>query len=60
MPEKKRRVRVITDPVKYNRHVRKKWLRRVLRVAVGVVLLAVGLLLFWLVLGRMLQPPPHE
>jgi hypothetical protein len=60
MPEKRRRVRVITDPLKYNRHVRKKWMRRILRVALWVVLLAAGLLLFWLVLGRMLQPPAQE
>jgi hypothetical protein len=54
-----RRVRVVTDEEKYRRHRRKKMLRRLARVSVWVLLAAVGVVLFWLLLERMIQPSPH-
>jgi hypothetical protein len=56
----RRRVRVITDEARYHRHKRKKLLRRLVRVVVWVLALLVGLALFWLVLDRMMQPPPQQ
>jgi hypothetical protein len=60
MSKGRRRVRVITDPVKYRRHMRKKFFRTLARLGVWVLVAAVALLLFWFVLERMLQPPPQE
>ena len=49
---RKRRVRVITDEVKYARHRRKKLLRRLSRVLFWALVLVVGVAVFWLVLDR--------
>ena len=55
-----RRVRVITDEAKYRRHRRAKMLRKLARVAFWALVIALGVLLFWLVLDKLLQPPPQE
>jgi hypothetical protein len=55
-----RRVRVVTDPVKYQRHLRRKWLRRVVRGIVWGVILLIGVGVFWLILDRMMKPRDQE
>jgi len=57
---RRRRVRVITDEVKYRRHRWKKLLRQLARVIVWALVLVIGLVIFWLVLDRMMRPPPQE
>ncbi len=52
-----KRVRVITDPVKYRRHRLKKLARLLLRILAWVLALLLGLCLFWYVLGFLLRPP---
>jgi hypothetical protein len=55
-----RRVRVITDEVKYRRHRRKKMARLVVRVLVWILVAVVAVALFWVILDKMMQPPPQE
>ena len=62
MPEnsRRRRVRVVTDGVKNRRHARKKMLRVVIRVVSWAIVLLLGVIVFWWVLDKMIQPPPRE
>jgi hypothetical protein len=56
----KRRIKVITDPVKYRSHQRKKFLRKLGKVAVGVIIFALCAVTIWWVLNTFFQAPPLE
>jgi len=61
MNEKSRgkRVRIITDEVKYRRHQRRKLIRLFVRAAVWAIFLVIGTVIFLLILDKM-QPHAQE
>lgn len=55
-----KKVRIITDEAKYNRHQRKKKLRLGQKIAIWAVAILLFIFFLWYMLQRYTQPPPLE